>query len=316
MTRALQVSVVVPAYQAATTISACIESALTQSVTSLECLVVDDGSTDGTADIVRAVATGDSRVVLLSQPNAGPASARNLALRQARGEWVAFLDADDRWLPDKLERELFEAGGSDVVYSDAYLVVGGVRTGTYSSAWPPPPLEADMFAHLLSAPNPVPLLSVLVRRPSLVQAGGFRADWHGVEDLDLWLRLAQSCSSFGYVDEVTCEYVVRPESISGNRAAHLAEEWRLFQHWTACLRGTRYGHLARQRARDVGLAAIRARRSPEARWRDRAVDLAAILTVTRRPRPVLSQTAYVLAPRLLAKMAPAAIGEPHRGRWT
>jgi glycosyltransferase involved in cell wall biosynthesis len=98
------VSVIVPAFNAAASIRAALESVLAERSISLECLVVDDGSTDDTAGIVAAMAAEDPRVVLLRQPvNAGVSAARNLALDSARGMWLSFVDADDRLLPGGLE---------------------------------------------------------------------------------------------------------------------------------------------------------------------------------------------------------------------
>ncbi len=96
------VSVVIPAYNAATFIAETIESVQQQSYEHWEMLVVDDGSTDETAAVVRQYATAEARIRLISQPNGGVSKARNRGVEEAHGELIAFLDADDRWLPDKL----------------------------------------------------------------------------------------------------------------------------------------------------------------------------------------------------------------------
>src|SRR5580700_8639860 len=98
-TTAPTISVVIPAYNAARFVGSAIESALAQTSTPLEVLVIDDGSRDDTAAVVQQYA---APVGLLRQSNGGPASARNHGVRVARGEWIAFLDADDTWLPQKL----------------------------------------------------------------------------------------------------------------------------------------------------------------------------------------------------------------------
>src|SRR6188472_2158781 len=97
------VSVIIPAFNAAESIRTAVESVLAERSVALECLVVDDGSTDGTAATVEALASGDPRLILLRQPeNGGVSAARNRALEAARGEWIAFVDADDRQLPGGL----------------------------------------------------------------------------------------------------------------------------------------------------------------------------------------------------------------------
>src|SRR5215212_10925703 len=97
------VSVIIPAYNAGRTITAAVGSVLAQTFRDYEIVVADDGSTDDTG---QCVARFGERVTYLRQDNAGPASARNLALRHATGKYVAFLDADDVWLPRKLERQI------------------------------------------------------------------------------------------------------------------------------------------------------------------------------------------------------------------
>jgi glycosyltransferase involved in cell wall biosynthesis len=98
------VSVIIPVYNGERIVLGAVRSALAQSHRNLEIFVVDDGSTDGTGAVLAAI--GDARVRVLHQANAGTAAARNLALALARGQYIAFLDSDDRWFPDKIETEL------------------------------------------------------------------------------------------------------------------------------------------------------------------------------------------------------------------
>ena len=100
------VSVVIPAYNAQTTIEETVRSVIKQTHRSLEILIVDDGSTDKTAEIVRHMIEQDSRIRLLQQKNQGVAAARNLAISQAKGDLIAVLDADDTWHPEKLARQI------------------------------------------------------------------------------------------------------------------------------------------------------------------------------------------------------------------
>jgi glycosyltransferase involved in cell wall biosynthesis len=307
------VSVVIPAYNAADTIAAAIQSVSAQRHVDLECLIVDDGSTDGTLEVVRSAVADDPRYRVLVQHNAGPAAARNTALRAATGEWVAFLDADDVWLPAKLEQQLGLAASADVVYTDAYLELDGRRVGTYSEHWPAPAADVDMLAHLLARPNPIPLLSVLVRRAALDGVGGFAVALHGVEDIDLWLRLAAAGQRFVYLDRPTCSYRVHESGISANRARHLRDESLMFRGWADSLDDPAYARLARARARELQVAAIRARRTLDTPGRERWRDLGALAAATRRPAALVTQGLYALSPRLLNLVAPSAMRPVGRG---
>jgi len=119
-----RVSVIVPAWNAERTIEQAIQSALGQTLKDLEVIVIDDGSKDGTADVVRKIAAEDGRVRLLrNEVNRGPSAARNLGLREARGDWIAILDADDFFIrEDRLERLVAtgEEFGADIVADDIY----------------------------------------------------------------------------------------------------------------------------------------------------------------------------------------------------
>src|SRR5918993_2695584 len=100
-----RVSVVIPAYNAAPLIGAALDSVFSQSFTDLECIVVDDGSRDE-RQLLEALAPWRDRIVYVRQENGGPAKARNTGIARARGELIAFLDADDEWLPEKLSRQV------------------------------------------------------------------------------------------------------------------------------------------------------------------------------------------------------------------
>jgi len=101
------VSIITPAYRCANVVGETIQSVLGQTYPNWEMLIVEDCSSDNTRDVLREWTTVDSRVQLLEQPqNSGPAMARNAALERAQGRWIAFLDSDDLWLPQKLERSI------------------------------------------------------------------------------------------------------------------------------------------------------------------------------------------------------------------
>ena len=188
-----RVSVIMPAFNAGRTIDAALQSVFAQTFRDLEVVVVDDGSTDDTAE--RASGWGD-RVVLLHQANAGPAAARNRAIRHARGELLAFLDADDLWLPTKLARQ--------VAYFDRFPQTGLLHTDAHVSSAPGPvaletPEPADtplvapsqQYCAIFHLEQYVMTLTAMVPRSIVLSVGLFeeRREFH-VEDWDLWLRIA------------------------------------------------------------------------------------------------------------------------------
>src|ERR1700733_11278981 len=173
------VSVIIPAYNAAAYVGRAVESALSQTHLPLEILVIDDGSTDETADIVEQL---PPPVRLIPKPNGGPATARNLGARQAQGDWLALLDADDLWMPDKLRVQLEYGTNPDV---------GMVHClPDHRDDAVPPQLT---FEHLWNR-NWIINSSVLLRRSAFDGLGGFNEarELISVEDYNLWIRVAAS----------------------------------------------------------------------------------------------------------------------------
>lgn len=219
------VSVVIPTYNTAAFVGRALDSVLAQSWADHEVLVVDDGSTDGTAAVLAAYG---ERVRVLAQANAGPAAARNLGLRQARGRYVAFLDADDWWLPAKLVRqvELLDARPEIGFCSTATRVVA--QDGTPAGDWPcgvdgEQALLETLFVR--SAAVSGSTSGVLARRDLLLAAGGFDESLRGFEDPDLWIRLAAR-AGYTCIDERLTVVVRTAGSVSSHlprmRAATLA----------------------------------------------------------------------------------------------
>lgn len=194
------VSVLVPAYNAERTIAETLGSVLGQTHRNIEIIVVDDGSTDATASIVRHMAEQDVRLRLLSQANAGVAAARNAALADARGAFVAPLDADDLWHPEKLERQLRrfaevpERTGVVWCWSVDIDEASQIIERRLDLDF----FEGDVYAALVLT-NFLGNASVpLVRRPVMEAAGGWDASFRarqaqGCEDWANYLRLAELC---------------------------------------------------------------------------------------------------------------------------
>lgn len=186
------VSVIMPALNAGAFIEESLRSALNQSYPRLEVLVVDDGSTDNTADAARRLAAVDSRITVLQQPNSGASAARNTALANARGDLVAFLDADDAWLPDKLARQidlLRQDSRADLLFSDYYLWDGERNLGVRYSK--PEHFPEGNVGKKLVRWNLFGMSSVVVARERVQRAGGFDPGLTHGEEWDLWLRISE-----------------------------------------------------------------------------------------------------------------------------
>lgn len=215
-----QVSVVIPAFNAERHIEPCLVSVFDQGADlAMEVIVVDDGSMDGTVMRLRKF----PQLIFLQQSNAGPAAARNAGISRARGEFVAFLDADDLWPEGKLRKQI------DMLmrHQDAVMCFGDCRqfeeangwprtlfeTGGYGEqAWGAGPYLPEAYARLLQD-NFITTGSVVVRRQVLDALCGFDQGLRLVEDLELWLRIARQ-HSIVWCNEVCLLRRRHPENIS------------------------------------------------------------------------------------------------------
>lgn len=185
-----RVSVVIPTYNRLHLLSEAVESVLNQTMTDLELIVVDDGSSDGTADYVQGLQTRGVRLVR-SEGREGAGPARNRGIRESRAPFIAFLDSDDRWLPKKLEWQLrlFELSqrvgmvGGGCVYIDAE----GARVG--SPVLGPTTVEYRSFA--VSTRFPGSGSNAVVRRKALDDVGCFDPTLERAQDRDLWMRISR-----------------------------------------------------------------------------------------------------------------------------
>ena len=189
-----RVSVIIPAYNSAETIEATIASVVAQTFTDWEIVVGDDASTDDSA--ARASAADPRVTVVSGERNGGPAAGRNLAVGVAQGELLAFLDADDRWLPEYLEQQvgLYDSSITGrrrvgIVACDAYVEgTQGERHGTHSQR-AGSLLEPITLDRLLEG-NPI-FVSAVAPRSLVVELGAFSTDTWGSEDHDLWIRIVE-----------------------------------------------------------------------------------------------------------------------------
>jgi glycosyltransferase involved in cell wall biosynthesis len=222
------VSVILPVYNREASIERAVRSVLAQTYRPLELIVVDDGSTDGTPDRLQ---TFGSDINVVAQPHAGAYAARNFGVRHARGEFIAFADSDDAWLPHLLAAEvpLMQRPEVGLVFGDAIHVTsprsGAARTGLTCFRVSPPHRGrvADRFAWS----NFVPTCTVLVRRRCFDEVGGFSEESETSSDYLMWFRIALR-HELDYVAQPVAEYTVNPEGISYDLGKSIDARIRLF----------------------------------------------------------------------------------------
>jgi hypothetical protein len=305
-------SVIIPAHQAAPTISAAIASARAQTLPPIQILVCDDGSSD---DLESALRPHRDAVVLLRQEHRGVAAARNLLAWAATGDFVALLDADDVYLPQRLERlgELAVARPDlDILATDALFVVDGRVAGRFQRETPfATSRQREAILDRCFLVNPA------VRRERLLAVGGFDTSLRTAEDWDCWLRLIHAGASAGLVDEALFEYRLRPSSLTSRRADALLDRIRVL-HRAAALPGLSEQErdalaaaLARHRARCLTERACEAVRQedPDARAR-----LLAVARSPDVPGPVRVDAALAALgpPPLRRRAAQRVAGAPRR----
>ncbi len=292
------ISVIVPAYKTRATIGETLDSVLAQTFEDYEIVVVDDGSPD---DVVEFVAGQYPMVRLVRQENRGLAGARNAGIREARGEWVAFLDSDDVWLPDKLERQVeLLRPGTDVVYSDCWFWRDGERTERWSRQHGA--AEGQIGHDLVTRRVMLPVLTVVVRRSVVLAAGGFDESLREVEDYDLWLRLAMAGARFGYVAEPTALYRLSAGQMSSNALRMAQTQLRVYQKLATSLGpGSPYAAEVRAEVKRFRLEVLHQRRRGAAARGARLVTAALTL---RMAAVAPERTLRVLAASLLALIRP------------
>lgn len=225
------VSIIVPAYNAQRYIEATLESLICQTYPHMEIMVVDDGSTDQTADIVKKFKENDPRIQLLQQSNSGVAAARNLGIQYSRGDYIAPVDADDLCYPQKIAKLVACLQAVDskvgVVYSWSNIIdSAGNPTGTHLMS----DFEGNVFEQLLFSNFIGNASSSLIRRHCLERAGLYNTAFflqaaQGCEDYDLYLRIAEQFE-FRVVKEFLTGYRKSENSMSSNhksmeRSRHL-----------------------------------------------------------------------------------------------
>lgn len=224
MARLPQVSVVIPAYNSARTLPATLASVANQTLKDLDVIVVDDGSTDDTAEVAGSIT--DLRIQVIQQKNAGHAAARNAGIAASKGVYVAFLDADDLWLPRKLQRQL--------EYLRPAVGLRAVQTGVYrvddhlNILWERRCVDwDDQLLDVLCFRNLPGLMSTLLaERDVLDELGGFDPSLRVIPDWDIAIRLARQ-GYLGSIPDALAAYRLHPSQQSNSVSLHIEPGFKI-----------------------------------------------------------------------------------------
>ncbi len=234
------VSIIMPLYNGADFLESTVHSVQAQTVSDWELIIIEDCSTDESRSLAERLAAEDPRIRLLKNPrNMGTAASRMKGIRESRGQWLAFLDCDDLWLPDKLEKQLPLLETADVVYSSYQMIDENDRTiRVYRT-------RNTVNFELMLEENYIGCSSVILRR-ELFDYIGFRKDFYH-EDYVLWLELIQQGAIFCGIDEVLMQYRLRRNARSSGKLKCAVERWRIYRQflelplWKSLICFLRYG---------------------------------------------------------------------------
>ena len=223
------ISIVLPTYNRAYILPEAVRSVLEQTYSTWELIIVDDGSTDDTREVIERFA--DLRIRYIKhETNKGLAASRNTGITNARGAYIANLDSDDTWLPQKLEKEIFVFNNKnpqpDIVYSAYERTLANGRTVQL----PPEtvsPKEGDLQKVFLAS-NIISMQMALIKRGVFETYGMFDETIESMQDWELWLRLAPHCK-FTYVPEILTRGTVLADSITKNQNKRLIGREAIFQ---------------------------------------------------------------------------------------
>lgn len=209
----VKVSIIIPTYNRAQLLPRALETVLSQTYKDFEVIVVDDGSTDNTPEIMKQF---EGRVKYIRKENGGSASARNRGIEESKGEYIAFLDSDDYWMPEKLAEQ--------VKILDAYPKVGivygrmpivnekGERLGTK-----PAGVSGKNFKELLEVWGDLPTSTVMTRKVCFDKAGMFDTALATMQDIDMWLRISRYYDLYEIEGKVLAYYFRHSEQATANR---------------------------------------------------------------------------------------------------
>lgn len=237
------VSIIIPVLNGEAFIAEALASAFAQTFRDFEIIVVDDGSTDNTLEIV----AGFERTTVITQSNRGHAAARNRAVASARGDWIAPLDADDRWEPTKLEAQIKRIHDADVIYTAARNFGDASRVDEVTFRGHECP-EGEVFDELL-ADNFITHSSALIRSRMFHAVGGYDESLTSSTDWDLWLRLSAAGARFAGCREPLTHYRWAAAAVSRNYRRTCESRLVVVERAMASARGQRLSAVAKHKVR-------------------------------------------------------------------
>jgi len=221
------VSIITPSYNSSKFISATIESVLAQDYSNWEMIIVDDHSKDNSNEIIAAYCKKDSRIQLIkSNNNVGAAEARNIALRVAKGKFIAFLDSDDLWLPEKLSKQINFMLKNDIAFSfTAYQPFSDNPKNTYSTIYAPTLMRYnDLLKNTI-----IGCLTVMIDKD---KTGYFELpNKKSSHDLALWLKILRQGSNAYGLNVVLANYRIVSTSNTANKWKAAKEVWRVYRNF-------------------------------------------------------------------------------------
>jgi glycosyltransferase involved in cell wall biosynthesis len=231
-----RISVIIPAYKTAHLIAGCLDTVMAQTYQNFEAIVVNDGSPD-TPELEKVLAPYMDRIVYIKQPNKRAAGARNTAIQHASGEFLAFLDSDDTWLPEHLASQMKLADADpalDLIYANALVVGNPEREWEFMDRCPSN--GTATFAALIVERCQIPISTVVVRKTALLKAGGFDEKLPRCDDYDMWVRAAFHGAKIGYGRAVQAHLNAgRPDSLSEERVKMVEGYWNILEKFRRTL---------------------------------------------------------------------------------
>lgn len=218
------VSIITPVYNSEKHLADCINSVLIQHYTDWEHILVDDCSTDGSSRIIERYAIQDSRIVYYKLPtNSGPGIARNKAIEMAKGRYIAFLDCDDIWFPQKLERQVDYMQKNDYRFTfTSYVHMD--ESGRYRDKIVIAPKEVSYKRALFK--NPIGCLTAMY--DSEFYGKQYMPSIRKRQDYALWLKLLKSSNAYG-IQECLAGYRLQKKSVSSNKLSLIKYEWLIYR---------------------------------------------------------------------------------------
>ena len=227
--RSALISIILPAYNAEKTLSESVESVLFQSYDKIELIIIDDASTDGTKVLAESFAKIDSRVKVLSnEVNLGVLKTRMRGIRSALGQWIAFIDSDDLWHPDKLKKqmELIQKTDSVLSYTGSAYIGSDGKVRSYVLHVP----EKVTYKALLRR-NLISNSSVVIRKDIFLRYSPFSEDHRDIhEDFACWLLILRDGFQVCGIDEPLITYRVSRKSMTGNKFYSAVLNWYTYRY--------------------------------------------------------------------------------------